>query len=273
MKRFIQLGFNINIFPLYLSSLYENLSIFEADVLESNKYNELDKARIRSSGVNLFVSVEDTLQQALSYITWALLSDHYLDTKFSYTYDDARDFMVETLDNFEYTSGEFLKLDKSGKNTLFPLITGLLSLSKMCDSLLSEQEKYVRPKSEFPEYYENAPLNFFPFEHKKLLFDIKPSELKALMNCIKGIVSEFGRGKVLETRNKLQHKRDDFPNQRELLATISSLQIIYSTLEEQGIYPDVHLFERSITDEFNRTEITLSNYKKKAKKILLQSCA
>ncbi len=259
-----KLGFNINLFPTFIDDFWINLTTFKADVLTSSKYNESDKAKIRSSAVNLFVSMEDILQQSLSFITWALLSDHYIETKFSYVYEDARQFMISKLDNFEYSKNEFLKFDKLGKNTLFPLVSGYNALIKICDEIIINAEKYKRPENEFPSFYNNDPLKMFPFEHKLFLLDIKATDYKALKEFIGSIPSEFSRGKIMDIRNRLQHKRDDFPSQHEMLDTITSIEKSFSLLENQGLYPNVYLFEKSTTDEFNRTKISVMNYKRKS---------
>jgi len=259
-----KLGFNINLFPAFIDDFWNNLTIFKSDVLISAKYNESDKAKIRSSAVNLFVSMEDILQQSLSFICWALLSDHYLDTKFSYVYEDARQFMISKLDNFEYSKNEFLKFDKSGKNTLFPLVSGFNVLNKICEEIILNPEKYKRPKNEFPSFFNNDPLKTFPFEHKIFLLDIKATDYVALKEFIEYIPSEFSRGKILDIRNRLQHKRDDFPSQQEMLEAITAIEKSFSVLENQGLYPNVYLFEKSVTDEFNRTKISVMNYKRKS---------
>ncbi|MDV6168587.1 hypothetical protein R1T16_09140 [Flavobacterium sp. DG1-102-2] len=256
-----KLGYEINLYPNFLAIFWKNLSAFKNDVLLSNIYNESDKARIRSSAVNLFVSMEEILQQSLSFVTWALLSDHYIDTKFKYIYEDARQFMVNELDNYEYTNNEFLKLDLSGKNTLYPLIHGFSALLKKCDSIISDSTKYKRPKKEFPSFYQEDPLKIFPFEHKKFILDISPSNYSKLKEILSLVPTESGKGKIMDIRNKLQHQREDFPLQDEILTAITSIEKCFSILENEGIYPDVYLFKKFHNDEYNRKKIFVYNYK------------
>lgn len=256
-----KLGFSINLYPSFIEDFWNNLSKFKADVFLQSTYNEGDKSKIRSSAVNLFVSMEEILQQSLSFIAWALLSDHYLESKFIYVYEDARQFMISKLDNFEYSSDQFLKFDKSGKNTLFPLINGFNALTKLCDQIIIDKEKYKRKLSEFPSYYNNDPLKVFPFEHKIFLLDLKALEYQKIKTEIKSISSEFGKGKILDIRNRLQHNREDFPSQQEILEAITSIEKSFSILENEGLYPNVYLFDKSITDEYKRTKISVKNYK------------
>ncbi len=256
-----KLGFNINIYPTYMESFWTNLTLFKSDVLSSLRYNENDKAKIRSSAVNVFVSIEEILQQSLSFITWALLADHYLDTKFKYVYEDARSQMISWLDNFEYTAGEKLRFDPSGKNTLYPLVTGFKALLMLCENIIASVESHKRPDNEFPGFYKTDPLKLFPFEHKALLLDLKPNDYKQIKESINVIPSEFGKGNVLDIRNRLQHPRDDFPTQQEMLNAINAIDKCFALMESEGIYPNVYLFRTSTIDEYNRKKITLTNYK------------
>lgn len=259
-----KIGYNINLYPTFLNVFWKNLELFKTDVLSSLKYNENDKAKIRSSAVNLFVSIEEILQQSLSFITWALLSDHYLKTKFKFVYEDARDFMVKRLNNFEYSNGELLKFDTSGKNTLFPLITGFSALTKICDKLIeSQDEKYKRPKQELPFFYQKDPLRLFPFEHRIFVLDIFPSDYQSIKEIIDTIPSELNKGDIMNIRNRLQHKRDDFPIQEEIVSSISAIEKCFAMLENEGLYPDVYLHKSTQLDEFKRTKFSLVNYKGK----------
>src|SRR4051812_49391548 len=43
---------------------------------------EGDREDLRSAGVNLFVSLEEVLEQTIAYNVWMLASDHFLDTRF-----------------------------------------------------------------------------------------------------------------------------------------------------------------------------------------------
>lgn len=256
-----KLGFDINIHPSYLNDFWINFKDFKTVVLQSQKYNEDDKLKLRASSVNLFVSIEDILQQSLALTTWALLSDHYLDTRFKYIYENARDFMINELDNHQLSKDLIIKFDRSGKNTLFPLINGFRALLDKCDSILSNPLIYKRHTKEFPSYYFKDPLIVFPFEHKKFILDILEQDYYELKENIKFILSEFGKGEIIEIRNKLQHNREDFPTQEELIKSLNHIESVFSLIENESICPNVYLFKKSLTDEYNRISVTLENYK------------
>lgn len=261
VEKFIwKLGFKINLYPPYLTTFWKNLHLFKQDILSTPKYNENDVAKIRSSGVNFFVSIEEILQQALSFITWALLSDHYKTTKFQYVYEDARQAMFDNLNNFEYSLGKRLTFDPNGKNTLYPLVQGFSALSKICKDLIEDIDNYKRPKEEFPDFHLNDPLSIFPFEHNKLILDISSQDFEELLSLISIIPTEFGKGDVLNIRNKLQHNRSDFPLQTELLECVNSIEKSFAVLENSGICPNVYLFNSHNIDKYNRMKSTFVNY-------------
>lgn len=261
-KMLWKLGFDINIFPEDLTKFWKRLRKFKDIVTRSSRYNEEDKEEIRSAAVNLFVSLEQILEHALSFAVWLLLSDHYIDTKFTYVYEDAREFMAGMLNGFEMSSGEKIAYDKNGKNTLFPLVAGFDALVSICDKLLSEgNEKYRRPEIELPSFHGNDSIMLFPFMSKKMLFDISASDYEKFSSITKNISKEFSKTHVLSIRNRLQHKRDDFPAQQEIIAACDSIDKIISILENSNVYPNVYLFKSFHVDAYKRDEFTYYNYK------------
>lgn len=262
-----KVGYDIKLYPENLAKFWRNFEQIEKSVARSNKYNEDDKDQIRSAAVNTFVSLEEILEQALSFITWALMSDHYANTQFKYVYEDAREFMCTVLNNFEFTPGEFLKFDHSGKNTLFPLVQGFGALLKFCDETIENEAKYKRDVLQFPSFYQSDPLRYFPFEHTRFVLDILPNHYTAIKGELQLITSEFGKGDVLGIRNRLQHKRDNFPTQDEIQKALDSIKSIVSLLVNRSIYPNIFLFRSTSIDNHGRRFTTFSDYR--GKEILL----
>jgi hypothetical protein len=256
-----KVGFNINLYPSSLRKFWKQYSEFESAINSLSDIREVEMEKLTGMSANLFVSLEDLLEQALSYMTWVLLSDHYIDTKFRYVFEDARDFMVDQLDNFEYTNGEFLQLDKSGKNTLFPLITGFEVLAKVCEAILEQcTEKFARVDSEFPSFFNNTSLSTFPFLNKKFILDIRESDQQNVLKKLKEIPSELSRGNVLNIRNTLQHKREGFPAKKDFQKCLESVKICVSQLEEQNLFPCVFLLKETHKDKYDRIKISYEDY-------------
>jgi hypothetical protein len=257
-----KLGFDINIYPNTIIDFWNKLESFKETVRSIKTLNTYEKDQIRSSSVNLFVALEDVLEQSLSFVTWLLLSDHFLDTKFKYDYETARHFMCKKLEGLIIGSNEPLRFDKNGKNTLFPLTEGFSALIQLCDEIISTRdEKYIRSESELPSYYNNADFTSFPFLHKILLLDLKTSDYKQISQNISTISSTFNKFQVLSIRNRLQHKRDDFPNTDEILQACHAIEEIVTKLEINSFWPNVYLFRNFNLDKYNRPSNSFEDYK------------
>lgn len=257
-----KLGFDINIYPNYLSKFWERLQKFKDTTRSCVNFNDTDKEKIRSAAVNFWISLEEVLEQTLSFITWTILSDHFLKTQFKYNFEESRNFMCEKLNGYPIGSGEKLELDNKGKNTLFPLIEGFAALLDICNSLLNEgAEKYKRSDNEMPSFWHKAELVTFPFESKIYLFDIKPSNFRTLSNIISEIPKSFSKNNVLSVRNRTQHKREDFPSQDEILLACNTIEEVVNKIELNSIYPNVYLFKCSTNDKFKRVTYNYEDYK------------
>jgi len=267
-KMLWKLGFDINIYPTTLQYFWKKLKSFKTVGTEKTALSESDKDEIRSAAVNFFVLLEEILEQSLSYITWTLLSDHYIDTKFEYNFEDARNVMCNKLNGHQVGSNEPLKLDNTGNNNLFGLIEGFTALIEVCDSLYLEgKNKYLRQESEMPHFHNKAELTTFPFPSKLLLFDIKPSNYSELKSILSALPKNFNKFKVASVRNRLEHKNrvkdrvDNFPTSKEILEACECIESTIKQIETAGIYPNVFLFKESSNDKFNRVSYSLEDWK------------
>ena len=257
-----KLGFEINIYPDNISDFWNKFSNFKTIVEQSKNLKEIDKDEIRSAAVNLFVALEDILERSLSFATWLLMSDHYRKTAFKYDYEDARLFMCDLLEGQQVGTNEPLQFDSSGKNTLFPLTEGFTALANLCNNHITNSEEiYLRNQKELPSFYKKAKYNTFPFIHKALLFDIKRSDYIVLSKILLSVSSTFSKGSVLSVRNRLQHKRDDFPNISEILESCKAIKEVISQLEDNSLYPKVYLFKNQNSDKYMRKTYEFEDYR------------
>jgi hypothetical protein len=255
-----KLGFDVNIYPNTLSTFWDKLNTFRSiTAMCSNILSETEKDNVRSAGVNFFVLLEEVLEKTLAYNSWVLLSDHFLKTRFRYTFEEARDFMCDTLNGSKVGSGDPLRFDKSGNNTLFPLVEGFVALMNICDTYRSEERmKFSRDISEIPHFHQRTELTVFPFPSKVLLLDLKDSQYGELKSLMSELHREFAKNQVLSVRNRLEHKErgkkaaDSFPTRDQILDAINAVESIFKILEEKGVYPNVFLFRSSIKDGYNR---------------------
>lgn len=256
-----KLGFNLISDGINLKEFWSHVEDFKKNVNSSSFYNDIYKFNVRSSAVNLFVSMEKILQDSLSFTTWALLSDHYLNTSFVYSPENARNLMYSKLNNYEYTQDEKLILDKDGKNTLFPLVQGFSCLSKICSEIKEDRDKFIRHEKNFPSFYEKDPLITFPFVHDIFMLDIDEENFIKINNVLNKITSDFGKGNIINLRNRLQHNRIDFPTHTEMINAIQCIEEVFTYIEDYNIFPTTYFKYLTEIDAFQRTKFTLKNYK------------
>lgn len=260
-----KLGFEINVFPTYQKVFWKREAHFINTVRSSNVFNEQEKEMIRSAGVNYFVSLEEILDYGISFIGWALLSDHYSKTNFVFNLEDAREFTVEIINKIGYSIGEndILVLDKEGKNTLYPLVKSFSVLADFCEEILSERSNHKRLISDYPDFFGKTDIYEFPFKHKILLLDLNEEDLKKLIGILKKISSILESNNVSNVRNRIKHNRPshEFPTTEELEGIHVSVEEVVEEMEREGILPTVYVNSGNEIDEFGRGFIKYKNYK------------
>jgi hypothetical protein len=261
-----KLGFSAQTRPDLLPLFWSRLTTLSevADTSQS-PYGEREKEQIRSAAVNLFVSLEDVLDHSLSFVTWALLADHYGKgslSRFVFNVEDARAAMVESLGGKRVSDDLVLELDARGRNTLAPLIQGFRSLAEHCRDLVrGNPSSYEIDEASIPGWSVSGGLFEFPFRHRCALFDLDPASVDVIFEALQSAPQEFDRVRAADVRNRLEHKRQDFPGPEEIGATCNGLREIVSRLEALGICPSVHLFDSEHVDRHERVVSTLRDYR------------
>lgn len=252
-----KLGFLINVYPEYLQLFWNRTNNFIDVAKNFNNQIENDKEIIRSKGLNYFISLEEILDYSLSFITYALLEDHFLKTKFNLNFDEARRFMADELNSSETDS---VKFDPE-KNTLYPLIYGFKALAEKCEKIIQNKEKYIRPDNEIPSYAGKTDLVKFTFMYKKIILDLNRDDVLEIIIFLKEINAILEKSGIMPIRNKFAHKREDFPSKEEVLKSIEIVSELVISMETKGIVPMVYFSESFIIDKYNRKKLIVKNYK------------
>ena len=144
---------------------------FTATVLALGEVRtEEERERVRSTGVNLFVSVEYFIQEVVAYNTWVLASDHFLMTRFMYDPKAA-------VANYQYWATGLQRLGEV--ITLPGQLTGairfgtlLAYMQKMLDWMntrtIADRASVLRSKEDLP-HYSDDPEQTFVFRHTRLM--------------------------------------------------------------------------------------------------------
>ena len=257
-----KLGFDIGLYPPYLGQFWDRLEKFLTSARTYTVYSENDRESIRSAAANFFVSLEEVLDYSLSFVTWALLSDHYGVTKFTCNFDDARRFMASSLSGRQLVSNEPLNFDPEGKNTLYPLIRGFTILAELCSEILQgKQDKLRRPENELPGYYGRSDLHLFPFLHKVLLLDLRAQDRDSIISLLQKITAKLEKADVCSIRNRIEHRRKDCPIQEEIEIACSAIKEMVNETELAGVCPLICLEAGMTVDEYNRIVMKLKDYR------------
>ena len=257
-----KLGFDIGLYPRAPSRFWQRLENFLNAARSCTSYNERDREVIRSAGVNLFVSLEEVLENSLSFAAWALLSDHYGVTEFKCGLDEARRFMASRLTGLRHGSNDPLELDPEGKNTLYSLIQGFAVLAEVCRGIgEGDSSGLRRGDSELPGYYGKTEVQQFPFLHRVLVLDLGDEDRERIIALLGNVTSVLEAAQVHSIRNRLEHKRPGFPSRAEIEGACAATETAVNEMETAGMTPLVFFYSGSTSDRYGRTTFALEDYK------------
>ncbi|MCY1003859.1 hypothetical protein OWM54_42615 [Myxococcus sp. MISCRS1] len=256
-----KLGFNIHNFPSYQRLFWERLERLLETTRQESDYAERDREVIRSAAVNFFVSLEEVLDYSLSFSTWLLLQDHYAISRFQCSFDGAREFMAKRLSGRRKTTDGAIEFESSGKNTLYPLIQGFSILADLCAELLGAQEQWRRPATEMPSYHDKQRLFQLPFRYKIELLNLSENDRESLIQDLRETTQKLDAANVSSVRNRLEHKRVDFPSRDEIESACKAISDVLARLESTGLMPTVYFFAGIRVDSFGRGVAIMQDYR------------
>ncbi|GAA3019243.1 hypothetical protein [Streptosporangium longisporum] len=215
-----------------------------------------DAEEVRSSGVSLFVALEELLQETITYVCWLVFADHYpekRDQRFTYRVSWARAFANPLLARVATARGS-LRYSPDGANALGTLIETFAMIAGMCAEPEVLSTAVDRPYASFPNLARHSPLHSFPFLHRSLVFDIEPDSLQEIISVLHGVAADLRTGQVAKVRNSLSHPRSSLPQEPEIAMACASIHRVVSTLRRNGLFPNVYVRTRTVTDFIGREE-------------------
>lgn len=262
-KMLWKLGFDIPRFTDTLQVLRRRLELFNQELLAVGElHTERDRERIRSAGVNLFVSLEEFLNQVVSYNVWLLASDHFLSTRFRYDWRSARHNVAQVLGSSIGSGESEVKWNSEKTNTLGTLMSYLnAAVSWMRTLPGSVREKLVRPEADLP-HFADYKFRVFPFRHTALWADSDLSSLKRFAEEFAAIAAKVSRSNLAGIRNGLDHHRDEagFPKMEEMLAFVAYFREAVDISDVNRFFPKEFWLEKMQTDRFGRGEYMFKDY-------------
>ena len=223
---------------------------------------EQERERIRAIGVNLFVSVEDFLEQLIAFNVWLLSSDHFLETKFAFDPDRARQCVPSVLgESLEAGSG-VVTWSMKGENSLGVLLRYLrVSLDWMRTLKLRDRQALLRPEKDRP-HFAGDPLRPFPFRHTAFWADTDPLQLERYIDGYERIVNLLEQAELAFVRNGVDHHRTEssFPSVDKLLSCAARLGHAVDAADVGRYLPKLLWLMETTASRYGTVQYLFSDY-------------
>jgi hypothetical protein len=228
---------------------------------------------IRSKGVNVFVSLENFIEELISFNVWILASDHISDTHFKYKFEDAVALVPTTLGLSKTIGDQVFAWRSGGGNVLGTLlIYARLAADWMLSLPTADRARVAKVASNSP-HFAHDPARRFPFRHRELWADASTNDLKEYAEQFESLVVQLERSHLAEVRNGLDHYREEhkFPAIDLIVACESRLSSTLDSADLNRFIPKAYWLTESARDEFGMVYNTLQDYK--GRKLILNGPA
>lgn len=256
-----KLGFSVPSHSSVHGTFKNRLDALLSSSRDVTNSSEAARERTRSAAVNLFVSLEEILDMGLSYSSWLFLSDHFGRTRFRFKVTEGRMIAAKHLSGKKLGGTTKLELKKDGKNTLYPLIEGLRVLAEHITILHKKSaRKFLRALDDEPGYAGKNALEEFPFAHTVFLYDLSEADIATCAGVLMKASAVLRDGNICDIRNRLEHKREDFPSRDEVEQCCNAVSIAIGYLVDSGLCPVEYYRAETRTDTFGRVVHVFENY-------------
>ncbi len=258
-----KLGFSPFRYDTEYSVLRARMNQFRETLLQIGEIkSEASREAIRSTGVNLFVSVEHFLEHLIAFNIWLLVSDHFLKTRFVYEAEAAVASVSSALEPINTTEGQSIQWNKNGGNTLGVLLAYLSQAVKWIEAL-PERERHplAREEHDIPSYA-NSSERVFPLKHYEMWADSDSRELSLFAHGFKTVANQLSRANLASIRNGLDHHRseDAFPTAEGMIACVTWLKDGLDYADLHRYIPKTFWLQSRSEDQFGGRQYMLQDY-------------
>jgi hypothetical protein len=259
-----KLGFTLARYEDDYQLLRNRIAEFREVVLHlPQQPNEDERARVRSVGVNLFVSVEQFLESLLCFNVWLLSSDHFTGTRFVFTRQDAVASVSRVLGTQVQSGEQVFTWSNSGANALGVLLVYLGAFREWLRSRRDADTSAIRrDPADYPHYSKDT-VYVFPFRHVEFWADIAPEVFTGYASVIDRLCGQIGQAELPSVRNGIDHKReeDSFPETDRMLACSSRLQEVLDIADSRLLVPKLFWAINAERDTYGNTSERLADYR------------
>jgi hypothetical protein len=233
----------------------QKVASFGGDLKLALENNEAEEV-IRGHIANLFVELESALFRSISFLTWALTTDHY-QSKRRFAYDPIRDVVaLSFIDTYAPSGDPLNQLHPEGRSTLVPLCASFSRLANALQSL--DPENHLRPAERYPI---SSRVSDQPFLWRHLIpfFDLTQTSQENILAYLREISSLLQQQSVVDLRNASQHGNRALPGTREVYEGLRLINTTRDLLEKQGIYPHLFTLDGDSSDLTGRRAVTYTD--------------
>jgi len=257
-------GFDVPRYGKEYHNLVRNLDVFRDELnQQSPLFNELTREKIRSSGVNLFVYLENFLELMISYNVWLFSNDHFQD-KFIYEPQSAIEAVNNVID-----PPEGIFWNSAGSNTLGVLLAYLSASVKWMEGLSLENNSGLnRPLSLYPHYSAEDD-NLFPFHNIPFWANCDQSEFRKYVSAYSEIAAAFLRSELASVRNGLDHYRSEnkFPPLETMMICEMRLRQAAFSADAKSFFPKTWWMQTRLYNATGQYEETFVDHNRREIKL------
>ena len=255
-----KLGYDLDSIGSATRDLRELVAAMAEEVESHERFGVAEVRAVRSHSAPLFVALEDALDRALSYTVWAVTYDHSSGhAPFAFDLKAARSHMAAVLNPYGAKQKSPIEFHASGKNTLFPLISGFGVLASLLEDYQRDADSYCKTLNELPRYHKLSSLRKTAFLHTVPFLNLAEESQKSIIRSLRAIAQMLQSGGVLDVRNRLEHNREDFPTPEEFDACFRAVNGFCDLVERRGLIPKEYRMIETRFDSSWRVRYTLED--------------
>jgi hypothetical protein len=215
---------------------------------------------VRGTAANYFTELEGVLDDSLAYITWALTSDHYVNSKpFTYRPEIDRTHAFGLLSETGRRQSRPEKLVFSERNTLYPLMRGFALLAQILHNFEGRSEELVRSEEQLPPWVGVQSLQRFPFMHTVPFLDLLEGSRASIIEALKEVSAMLVASEISDARNEWLHGRRTMANVDRLRFGLEKVGEAINRITESGFSRDRYYWVRNDADGDGRRTAVLAN--------------
>ncbi|MGW2707628.1 hypothetical protein ACWC4J_01360, partial [Streptomyces sp. NPDC001356] len=233
-----KLGYDLGSIESATKDLRDLTMSMSEEVESHERFGAVETRAIRSHSSPLFVALENALDRALSYTVWATTHDHSsTHGRFAFDLKVARAHMANVLNSYSANRKNPVEFHASGRNTLFPLISGFGVLASLLEEYEANASSYSKENGDLPNYHKLSTLRKAAFLYSVPFLNLADESKKSIIRSLRAVAQILQSGGVLDVRNKLEHNREDFPTPEEFDACFRAINGFCDLVERRGLIP------------------------------------